>query len=171
MLDGLDDAVHLAAEYLLGHAEREALGCRGRDVGGQGEGVAVHHHVNHDGPAGVGECGCQGVAHVAGLLDADAAGAERRGYLAEVRVHEISPERDETSLLLLEVDEIQQAVVLRVDFGPRSGRRSRLEMRILLNAVLDRLPGANLDPGAEDPHIHGLLFRSPPNLPVRLDPA
>jgi hypothetical protein len=28
-----------------------------------------------------------------------------------------------------------------------------------------------LDPGAEDPHIHGLLFRSPPNLPVRFDPA
>jgi cytochrome P450 len=48
---------------------------------------------------------------------------------------------------------------------------ARLEMRILLNAVLDRLPGLRLDPGAEDPHIHGLLFRSPPNLPVRFDPA
>jgi cytochrome P450 len=48
---------------------------------------------------------------------------------------------------------------------------ARLEMRILLNAVLDRLPGVHLDPGAEDPHIHGLIFRSPPNLPVRFDPA
>ena len=48
---------------------------------------------------------------------------------------------------------------------------ARLEMRILLNAVLDRLPGVHLDPGAEDSHIHGLLFRSPPNLPVRFDPA
>ena len=48
---------------------------------------------------------------------------------------------------------------------------ARLEMRILLNAVLDRLPGLRLDPGAEDPHIHGLLFRSPPNLPVLFDPA
>ncbi len=48
---------------------------------------------------------------------------------------------------------------------------ARLEMRVLLNAVLDRLPGVHLDPGAEDPHIHGLLFRSPPNLPVRFDPA
>jgi cytochrome P450 len=48
---------------------------------------------------------------------------------------------------------------------------ARLEMRILLNAVLDRLPGLRLDPGAEDLHIHGLLFRSPPNLPVRFDPA
>jgi cytochrome P450 len=37
---------------------------------------------------------------------------------------------------------------------------ARLEMRTLLNAVLDRLPGLRLDPAAEDPHIHGLrLFR------------
>jgi cytochrome P450 len=48
---------------------------------------------------------------------------------------------------------------------------ARLEMRMLLNAVLDRLPGLRLDPAAEDPHIHGLLFRSPPNLPVQFDPA
>jgi cytochrome P450 len=48
---------------------------------------------------------------------------------------------------------------------------ARLEMRILLTAVLDRLPGLRLDPGADDPHIHGLLFRSPPNLPVRFDPG
>jgi len=48
---------------------------------------------------------------------------------------------------------------------------ARLEMRVLLNAVLDRLPGVHLDPGAQDPHIHGLLFRSPLNLPVRFDPA
>jgi cytochrome P450 len=44
---------------------------------------------------------------------------------------------------------------------------ARLEMRVLLTAVLDRLPGLRLDPDADDPHIHGLLFRSPPNLPVR----
>jgi len=48
---------------------------------------------------------------------------------------------------------------------------ARLEMQVLLNAVLDRLPGLRLDPAAEDPHIHGLIFRSPPNLPVRFDPA
>ena len=46
---------------------------------------------------------------------------------------------------------------------------ARLEMRMLLNAVLDRLPGLRLDPDADDPHIHGLIFRSPPNLPVRFD--
>jgi cytochrome P450 len=48
---------------------------------------------------------------------------------------------------------------------------ARMEMRVLLNAVLDRLPGLRLDPDADDPHIHGLIFRSPPNLPVRFDPA
>ncbi len=48
---------------------------------------------------------------------------------------------------------------------------ARLEMRVLLTAVLDRLPGLRLDPGAEDPHIHGLIFRSPPNLPVLFDPG
>jgi cytochrome P450 len=48
---------------------------------------------------------------------------------------------------------------------------ARMEMRILLTTVLDRLPGLRLDPGADDPHIHGLLFRSPPNLPVQFDPA
>lgn len=44
---------------------------------------------------------------------------------------------------------------------------ARMEMRVLLNAVLDRLPGLRLDPDAEDVHVHGLIFRSPPNLPVR----
>ncbi len=34
-----------------------------------------------------------------------------------------------------------------------------------------RLPGLRLDPAAEDLHIHGLIFRSAPNLPVRFDPA
>src|SRR5580658_4205290 len=48
---------------------------------------------------------------------------------------------------------------------------ARLEMRVLLNAVLDRLPGLRLDPAADDVHIHGLIFRSPPNLPVLFDPA
>lgn len=48
---------------------------------------------------------------------------------------------------------------------------ARLEMRMLLNAVLDRLPGLRLDPAFDDVHIHGLIFRSPPNLPVRFDAA
>jgi cytochrome P450 len=48
---------------------------------------------------------------------------------------------------------------------------ARLETRIAVNAVLDRLPNLRLDPAAEDPHIHGMVFRSPPNLPVLFDPA
>ena len=37
---------------------------------------------------------------------------------------------------------------------------ARLEMRVLLNAMLDRLPGSRRDLAAEDPHIHRLIFRS-----------
>jgi cytochrome P450 len=47
---------------------------------------------------------------------------------------------------------------------------ARLETRVLLNAVLDRLPGLRLDPAAEDPHIHGLVFRSPAEMRVLFDP-
>jgi cytochrome P450 len=46
---------------------------------------------------------------------------------------------------------------------------ARLEMRVLLNAVLDRLQHLHLDPAATDPHVHGLVFRSPPELPVLFD--
>ena len=48
---------------------------------------------------------------------------------------------------------------------------ARPETRVLLNAVLDQLPGLRLDPAAEDVHIHGLIFRSAPDLPVRFEPA
>ncbi|HEV3294243.1 MAG TPA: cytochrome P450, partial [Streptosporangiaceae bacterium] len=48
---------------------------------------------------------------------------------------------------------------------------ARLETRVLLNAVLDCLPRLRLDPEADDPHIHGLVFRSPPDLPVLFDPV
>ena len=44
---------------------------------------------------------------------------------------------------------------------------ARLETTVLLNAVLDRLPGLRLDPAADDQHIHGMAFRSPPELRVR----
>jgi cytochrome P450 len=47
---------------------------------------------------------------------------------------------------------------------------ARLETRILASAVLNRLPNLRLDPAAEDPHIHGLVFRSPPALEVQFDP-
>jgi cytochrome P450 len=47
---------------------------------------------------------------------------------------------------------------------------ARLETRVLMDAVLDRLPGLRLDPGKRDPHIRGLALRSPTSIPVRFDP-
>ena len=43
---------------------------------------------------------------------------------------------------------------------------ARLETRVALNVVLDRLGDVALDPGDRDPHIRGMIFRSPPSLPV-----
>jgi cytochrome P450 len=43
---------------------------------------------------------------------------------------------------------------------------ARLETRVLVNRVLDRLPELALDPGDADPHIRGDVFRSPTALPV-----
>jgi cytochrome P450 len=43
---------------------------------------------------------------------------------------------------------------------------ARMEMRSAVGALLDRLPDMQLDPAAEDIHIHGEVFRSPPSLPV-----
>jgi cytochrome P450 len=45
---------------------------------------------------------------------------------------------------------------------------ARLEMRVTLNAILDRFPTVRLDPDGDDPHIHGERFRSPTSLPVLL---
>ena len=43
---------------------------------------------------------------------------------------------------------------------------ARLEMRVGLNLLLDRLPNLRLDPEGKDPHIRGQVFRSPTSLPV-----
>jgi cytochrome P450 len=48
---------------------------------------------------------------------------------------------------------------------------ARLETRVLVNRVLDRLPGLVLNPGDTDPHIRGQVFRSPTALPVTFTPA
>jgi cytochrome P450 len=46
---------------------------------------------------------------------------------------------------------------------------ARMEMRVALNLLLDRLPDLRLDPAADDPHIRGQVFRSPTSLPVLFD--
>ena len=47
---------------------------------------------------------------------------------------------------------------------------ARMEMRVALGLLLDRLPNVRLDPDGDDPHIHGQVFRSPTSLPVLFDP-
>jgi cytochrome P450 len=46
---------------------------------------------------------------------------------------------------------------------------ARMETRVAVGALLDRLPNLRLEPGNDDPHIHGQIFRSPTSLPVRFD--
>jgi cytochrome P450 len=46
---------------------------------------------------------------------------------------------------------------------------ARLEMRTVMNALLDRFPKLRLDPDAPEPWITGLLFRMPTAVPVVLD--
>jgi len=43
---------------------------------------------------------------------------------------------------------------------------ARMETRVALNRLFDRLPNLRLDPAGDDPHIHGAIFRSPTSLPV-----
>jgi cytochrome P450 len=49
---------------------------------------------------------------------------------------------------------------------------ARLELRVGLNTILDRLPSLRLDPeGARDAVIEGYAFRGPRALPVLFDPS
>ena len=57
-------------------------------------------------------------------------------------------------------------------FGPHrclGMHLARMESRVVLEAVFDRLPNVRFDPEAKDPHITGELFRSPLELPVLFD--
>lgn len=48
---------------------------------------------------------------------------------------------------------------------------ARMEMKVAVNALMDRLPDLRLDPDVPDVHVHGLTFRSPRRLPVVFTPA
>jgi cytochrome P450 len=48
---------------------------------------------------------------------------------------------------------------------------ARMELRVGINKVLDRLPNLRLDPDAPDASIAGFAFRGPDRLPVRFDPV
>jgi cytochrome P450 len=57
-------------------------------------------------------------------------------------------------------------------FGPHrclGMHLAQMESRVVLEELLDRLPALRLDPDAVDPHITGLIFRSPQALPVRFE--
>ena len=43
---------------------------------------------------------------------------------------------------------------------------ARMEIRVALNLLFDRLPDLRLDPDGDDPHIRGQVFRSPTAIPV-----
>ena len=54
-------------------------------------------------------------------------------------------------------------------FGPHmclGMHLARMETRVMLERIFDRLPNLRLDPAADDPHITGMTFRAPPSLPV-----
>jgi cytochrome P450 len=54
-------------------------------------------------------------------------------------------------------------------FGPHmclGQHLARMETRVVLDKVLDRLPNIRLDPGAADVAITGMTFRTPQSLPV-----
>ncbi len=46
---------------------------------------------------------------------------------------------------------------------------ARMETQVVINTLLDRLPGLRLDPAAGDQYIAGSLFRAPPRLDVVWD--
>lgn len=48
---------------------------------------------------------------------------------------------------------------------------ARVEARVALNTLLDRLVDLELDPGDGDPYVTGYAFRSPTAVPVRFRPA
>jgi cytochrome P450 len=59
---------------------------------------------------------------------------------------------------------------LTFGFGPHmclGMHLARMETRVALAAVLDRLPGLRLDPDADPPFVQGAAMRSPPALNVR----
>jgi cytochrome P450 len=57
-------------------------------------------------------------------------------------------------------------------FGPHmclGMHLARMETRVAISTLLDRLPKLRLDPDLEPPYVQGTAFRSPPALHVRFD--
>jgi len=85
-----------------------------------------------------------------------------------------SANHDETRYDNAEEWDLDRPAVAHLAFG--TGRHqclgmhlARMELRVGLAAILDRLPGLHLDPAADPVTVEGLAFRSPPRLPVVFD--
>jgi cytochrome P450 len=88
-----------------------------------------------------------------------------------ITTHLGSANHDETRWDAPETFDIFRAPLPHIAFahGPHmclGMHLARLETRVLVNRVLDRLPDIALAPGDTDPHIQGDVFRSPTALPV-----
>jgi len=85
-----------------------------------------------------------------------------------------SANRDETRYVDPTVWDLDRTGPAHMAFG--TGRHqclgmhlARLELRVGLEAVVQRLAGLRLDDRAGSVHIEGMAFRSPPSLPVVFD--
>jgi cytochrome P450 len=106
----------------------------------------------------------------AATCDVELAGVEIAAG-SHVVAHIGSANRDETRWERADEFDIMREQKPHISFaaGPHmclGMHLARLEMRSAVNALLDRMPDMRLDPEAEDVHIHGEVFRSPPELPV-----
>jgi cytochrome P450 len=93
---------------------------------------------------------------------------------ANVIAHLGSANHDETKWDNAEEFDIHRAPQPQIAFGVGPHmcigmHLARLELKVAVNRLLDRLPGLRLDPAGDDPHIHGERFRSPTSLPVLFD--
>ncbi len=105
--------------------------------------------------------------------DTEVCGVEIRAG-AVIQVNMGAANHDETRYENAEEFDIHrpQKQHLAFAFGPHrciGMHLARMETRVALNAILDRLPNLKLDPTAEDVHITGQGFRAPRRLPVVFD--
>jgi len=95
---------------------------------------------------------------------------------AAISVLTASANHDETRYENAEEFDIERPTQNHLAFGTGQHQclgmhLARLELRVGLATILDRLPGLRLDPDAEPPLIEGLAFRGPVSLPVVFDPS
>jgi cytochrome P450 len=43
---------------------------------------------------------------------------------------------------------------------------ARMETKVVMERLLDRIPNVRIDPDADEPYITGMTFRAPPKLEV-----